>query len=399
MASLEPCAARGPAFTVQVADNCTALRKAWLYLEENGYFYAFQSFAWISTLLGTVGAALGAEPALVLISDESGAPVMLIPLALRKWAGLTFLEFVDFGPTDYNAPLVQKAYAGHLTKDRFRELWQTVLRTIGPIDVVRLDKIPARIGAITNPFLHLTCREYETSHQAPLEGDFAAFLRARSSKLMADSRRRRRRVAEKGRLEFRIARTPAEAEALTDVMIHLKSRRYQATGAYDKFEHRYYRDFYLQLAREQAAGGIVHVSALMLDDVPIAVHWGLASPDRFYWIMPAYDADCWRPYSVGRLLLEDVIRWCYENRISVFDFTIGDEPFKREWADRSMPLYLHRAALSTAGRAYFKVRRGLTRMRERTRQYPLVHNALRTIGRIPQRWLKGLRYNGLLARN
>ena len=46
--------------------------------------------------------------------------------------------------------------------------------------------------------------------------------------------------------------------------------------------------------------------------------------------MPTFATE-WKSYSPGRLLLEYLIQWSIEQRLKVFDFTVGDEEYKKEW--------------------------------------------------------------------
>jgi CelD/BcsL family acetyltransferase involved in cellulose biosynthesis len=363
-------------FVVQIFRSYAPLRAAWLQLEADGEFYPFQTFAWISKFIDTLAAALAITPILVLVSDQSGAPVVIAPLCLRRRGDLMSLEFMDCGLADYNAPLLRKGADKRPTKDEFIKLWQSVLVSVEPVDVVHLNKMPERIGEESNPFLWLNNHAHANSYQAKLTGSFDEFWQSRPVKLRQDSRRKRRRLNERGKLEFRTAHTVEEAESFTSAMIRLKSRRYRATSVKDMFEHAEYRSFYLELAREQVPHGIVSVSALMLDGTPIAAHWGLASRGRLYYIMPAFDLDNWWSYSVGRLAIEDLVRWCYEQGMQVLDFTVGDEAYKLDWAEETTPLYVHLSGRSIAGKIYvaFRATRYTTRRvaRRHARLYALL---------------------------
>ena len=46
----------------------------------------------------------------------------------------------------------------------------------------------------------------------------------------------------------------------------------------------------------------------------------------------------WEKYSPGKILLQYLIKWCIENKIEVFDFTIGSENYKKEWCDNELKL-------------------------------------------------------------
>ena len=64
-------------------------------------------------------------------------------------------------------------------------------------------------------------------------------------------------------------------------------------------------------------------------------------------------------YSPGNHLLVEVIRWCCENGISLFDFSIGSESYKERWADNEEQLYQHWQAVSVTGKLVMAHRRAL----------------------------------------
>ena len=44
-----------------------------------------------------------------------------------------------------------------------------------------------------------------------------------------------------------------------------------------------------------------------------------------------------------------LMQWCIDHRIGVFDFTIGDEGFKEQWCEMTLPLSDSVAALNPRG--------------------------------------------------
>ena len=70
--------------------------------------------------------------------------------------------------------------------------------------------------------------------------------------------------------------------------------------------------------------------------------------------MPTFNQDPkWNKFSLGRLHLEELIRWSIENRVSTFDFTIGSEDYKNIWCDSDMAIYKHIRINSWRGIIYY----------------------------------------------
>jgi CelD/BcsL family acetyltransferase involved in cellulose biosynthesis len=59
---------------------------------------------------------------------------------------------------------------------------------------------------------------------------------------------------------------------------------------------------------------------------------------RYHYILAGYDDGELARFGPGAMQLQDVMRYAAENNCPVFDFTIGDEPYKREWCPSEVSL-------------------------------------------------------------
>ena len=71
--------------------------------------------------------------------------------------------------------------------------------------------------------------------------------------------------------------------------------------------------------------------------------------------MPAYERGEWSKYSPGKLLLENLMIWCCKNNIEIFDFTGGDEAYKKIWANDSFPLSEVMKSYTPKGNFYLSI--------------------------------------------
>ena len=85
-----------------------------------------------------------------------------------------------------------------------------------------------------------------------------------------------------------------------------KRTRYQNTGAYDMLASDAARCFYSNVPMELGEGAKAQLTALFLDNLVLATHWGVVDKGRFYLLMPTFSQD-WKRYSPGRLLLEHLL--------------------------------------------------------------------------------------------
>jgi CelD/BcsL family acetyltransferase involved in cellulose biosynthesis len=268
-----------------------------------------------------MGRALDVKPVFVKVTDEQQRTLMFLPLGITRKQGVRILGFLDGGVMDYNAPILHADVAA-IGPAEMAELWDGIRRAAGLFDVAVLEKISQFAGHQANPFYSLMPDTW------PVSGHTVSVPKGRApvSPYAADSRRQRKRLAEQGEVTFRIAREPEEIERVFDAFVRQKSRRYEETGVPNGLSQPGNRAYYRILADRPPEEG-VHLSSLSVGEEIIATHWGLVTAQRFYFMMPTYEAGPWRKFSAGRLLMEELIAWSHAQGIECFDLGIGDEAY------------------------------------------------------------------------
>jgi CelD/BcsL family acetyltransferase involved in cellulose biosynthesis len=312
--------------------------------------FVFQSAGWLQAWAETMGQSSMAAPCFVQLNERSGRNIMMLPLCVEWRAGVRALVFAGGQTSDYNVPLVAQDVQ-RLDRRAFTALWPNIVSALPHFDIFLLERMPTSMPAGDNPMLGLPCTpaDYQ-SYFSCLAGSWSDFRAARlKGGLRRDTQRKRRRLAEKGNVRFVVAATTKQAAPILDALVRQKSRRYRETGRHDRLGNKTNRAFYSEATRLLLARGIVHVSALYLNDTILATHWGAVHEGRFYWLMPSYETDPWSVYSPGRILLEELVKWCFTHGVGVFDFTYGDEPYKLAWSTHTMGMHHYIAGRTIKG--------------------------------------------------
>lgn len=157
---------------------------------------------------------------------------------------------------------------------------------------------------------------------------FAAFeedWKARGAVKPNDSARQRRRIErELGPLSFHFDDPRPE---VFDACITWKSAQYRASGYQDMFAD----PKNIALFRRLREKGHLLVSSLSAGPTLLAVHFGGTNDGRLGSWIPAYDV-AFQKYSPGRLLLEDMLKASHARGDVEFDFLIGNESYKFQFA-------------------------------------------------------------------
>lgn len=148
---------------------------------------------------------------------------------------------------------------------------------------------------------------------------------ANRSKVLANSRRRQKNLEQElGALTFRFD------DSRLDVMetcMRWKSQQHRKSGSVDVFSHTQH----VRLFQELAKNKLLLVSSLSAGDRLLAVHLGMSSLGRVYSWIPAYDA-AYSRYAPGKILLLALMEESFNRHHQEFDFLIGGESYKWDYA-------------------------------------------------------------------
>jgi CelD/BcsL family acetyltransferase involved in cellulose biosynthesis len=213
-----------------------------------------------------------------------------------------------------------------------------------------LRALRASVGHLENPLLHERHHQSNVrTYSLRLSGTWTDFAEGRlNSKHRSESRRRWKNLAREGELRFVVERSGAQAQAITRWLIEQKRAHLPADKA-DTFEAG--RAFLLAITSGQFPTPSVRVSALPLDHELLAAHLGVVWQGALVGIQTTYDP-AWRTYGPGRLLMERILQYAFEQNLKEFDFSIGDAPYKEVYSDVSEPLYWMTYARALPGTVY-----------------------------------------------
>lgn len=309
-----------------------------------------QSPAWVRAWAETV------NPDIVVgLVRHHGRTLMALPLEIVAVGPFRVARFPggshangNFAPTDRAEPPVAAdldalvAALGHARPD---------------IDLIALERLCPERHGLSNP---LVCLPHVASADVGLavnlEGGFEGVLGRVSGKRKRKKHRSQQRKFEAvGAIDCGRARSAAEASALLDTFFALKGERLKRMGADDVFADGKVRTFFRRLFGEAAESGAPAfvIDRLTVGGVVRAITGSSLSGGRLICEFSAFSDDELIQASPGDYLFyENIASACNEGR-AVFDFSVGDERYKREWcdietvyADVRLPLGFKGAALA-----------------------------------------------------
>lgn len=329
----------------------------WRQLEQSGDCTAFQSFDWLAAWCRHVGPLSRTQPAIV-VGRQANETLFIFPLAVTPGA-VRRLTWLGNDLCDYNGPLLAKRCATQLTGERFLDLWREICRRLQSDartrhDLVELSKMPERAGGQSgqaNPFMTLSTNlNPSNAYVTDLVGTWSEYYDAkRSSSTRRRDRSKLKRLNEIGEVRFVTPQDRDEIERSVDTLIEQKSRSFARMGVANMFARPGWSAFFAAVAADERTRELVHVSRLDVGPCWAAINLGLKFRGSYYHVLASYDDGETSRYGAGAAHLRELLRYSVEHGLKHFDFTIGDERYKREWSDHTIMLHDHVAAASVRG--------------------------------------------------
>ena len=377
--------ARSPAalgdIRIAVYEDLSAIERDWRAFEPHADCTVFQSFDWLATWQRHIGARNGVLPAIVVARDGEGTILFLLPLAVRPAGFARELTWLGSELCDYNAPLLAATFSTRIDAKRFMALWENIARCLQDnprlhYDSIILTKMPETVGAQQNPMRHLGGTiNASGAYLTHLTGDWETFYTAkRSSATRRHDRSKRRRLAEFGEVKFVNPAGDSETLRTLDALMAQKARWFAHMGVANLFAKPGYAEFYRALATDPATRHLVHVSRLDVGATAAAVNFGLTYRDCYYHMLASYDDGEVSRFGPGAAHLLDLLHLAIDREFRIFDFTIGDERYKRDWCDTELKLYDFIAAATWRGALVAMPMLAAQRLKRRIKQTPVVWN-------------------------
>lgn len=371
---------------LSVHSELAAIEREWRAFEATAALTAFQSFDWLARWQRHIGNRHGTRPAVVLGHNAAGELLFILPLAIERRRLVRELRWLGGDLCDYHAPILGQGLRAHLAAEGFAPLWHDILALLRTgsrfrFDLIDLQQMPETVGREINPFVDLDVTLHPSgAHIATLGKDWEKFYAdKRSSASRKTERKKFKQMAERGEIGFADAGDGIDIVHTMDVLMTQKGRALTRMGVENFLARPGYREFFLDLASDPALAGFVHVGRMSVGSTIAATSFGLVHRDCYYLMMSSYDDGELAKFGPGRAHLHELLRRAIGRGLGYFDFTVGDESYKREWSDVSLRLYDHTAAATLLGIPAAAMMTGYRRTKRLIKQTPALWRAFTTV--------------------
>lgn len=325
----------------------SALQDEWRRLWRSaGDAYFSQSFEWCAARWQAMQDEGGHNLACVVIRDQDRVK-LIWPLVVKREAVWRVARPLDQVTTEYGAVLTEKAGE----QARIAEAWRFA-RTSVRCDLFVLKAAPA-LSSLDN-----VLREAEPKAMLQVDqrrfvrfngfADWDAYYRSVKNDRRRGLERRVRRLEEAGAVAIARAREPAERAAAIDWILATKADWLNERGHTAVWRKiRGYQQFLAALPADNGPDGGLSITLLKFDNKFIAGEIARVGDTHVEPFVAAFDP-AFAKYSPGEILCRDCVK-AAQDRGLVYDFRIGDDPYKSYWANGRDELRSYRIAKTPMG--------------------------------------------------
>jgi D-aspartate ligase len=335
-----------PRLSLCIYGDLRAIEDEWRRFERVADCTAFQTFDWLAAWQRHIGSREGARPVIAVGRFAGGEIAFMLPLSVARERWTRRLCWLGQDLCDYNAPLLARDFSQRVPPEQFVAAWQELLAQMQcePLlrhDWIEFEKMPRTVGGQINPFTYLGVTHHPSgAHLTHLGDSWENFYHAkRSTATRRRDRSKRRHMSAYGDVRFTTAADADDSRRTLETLMEQKSRSLARKGISDIFSPPGRRDFYLDIASNPKMRDFVHISRIDIGPLCAAANLGVVFGDRYYHLLASFVDTEVAHYGPGALHLRELIAHAIKRGLKEFDFTIGDEPYKREWSDTALELY------------------------------------------------------------
>ena len=316
------------------------LEVRWRNFEKCSDLTVFQTFDWINSWRKSFSNNK-IKYQIVFIS-ENGEDILLFPLNIKKVYGVRVLEWIGNFYSDYHCPLIKKNTI--LTKNTFLNIWSDVKKKLEFFDTIHFIKQKDLIENSRNPFTEFLSKSlYQDVFNINISDNYWPdyYKEKNNSKTRETDRRKNRKLNYGYETVFEIIVNKDAKEKMIENLISNKSFFYEKKKIYTNLASFNAKKFYKMINSLNSEHLITHLSILKKKNEILASNFGVCFENTFYYLIPYSYTGSLTKYSPGRYLLTKLIEWAFDNKFKKFDFTGGDEDYKKSWSNNHEYLYYY----------------------------------------------------------
>ncbi|MFC5583740.1 GNAT family N-acetyltransferase [Nitratireductor kimnyeongensis] len=277
------------------------------------------------------------HPSIIVRLCDGQAHLMSLALEVVEQGRFRIARFISNRHANGNFPALDLRVRDGLPETYLTKLRDGIRQARPEIDALVLERQLRQCNGQENPLLGWPHGDSpNVSLAVNLDGGFDAVLARSSGKRKRKQHRSQARKLEAaGKVERRLARSRAEAEEMLNAFFDMKAHRFSQMGIQDVFApdavKNAFRTLFGDAAETKETNFVLH--GLEVAGKLRAVTGSSRIGDRLICEFSSIADDDLTDASPGRFLFYQNIEEACSEGLKIYDFSVGDEYYKRLWCD------------------------------------------------------------------
>lgn len=339
---------------IDIVTDIYDLEDDWRQIEAEEHISVHQSFNWCRAWCDNHNI----KPIFVTVTINSRIEFIL-PLEVQSQFGIKRARLIGSDHSNVNFLLASKAFLLQMRPSFIEELRSELKKISLPFAAIHLEKMRSSFMGVPNPFNSVTnVLNQNPSFQLPLLGtpeETFAQINAKRKRKMA--RGTAKKLSAIGEQKYIISSSIAENEKIISAFFSQKAKRFASKGLPNAFGSEDIQGFFVDLcALEQDDIGKLELHAITLqqkDEISEVIAIAAVTVKNGHTIchFSSFNEDiaAQTNTSLGEFLFYHVIENMGQRGMRLFDFGIGDQPYKHSWCTIRTEHYDGFIALNVSG--------------------------------------------------
>tara|TARA_Y100000590_G_scaffold467648_1_gene647250 strand:+ start:2482 stop:3528 length:1047 start_codon:yes stop_codon:yes gene_type:complete len=297
------------------------LEKKWTTLEKEANITIFQTYNWQKYWYLNCGHDI--KIVNVLIFDYEKL-IAILPFHIKKKI-FKILSWNGFPFSDYNLPIIRNNT--YIKNEDYKNIFLDLKKNYN-FDVLHLinnadSDFYNKKNFISNKTYKLNLNEEKTYKEIV-------------DKLKKKIKYENNKIKKNYKLEINLKPSNNEKKEIINFFVKQKANQLERTRGWNYLNLERYKNYIVNI--QNLNNEVTNYSFIKLNGKIVASHIGYNFRNIFFYIFPVYDVN-FKKFSLGNILLLNILEFCETNKIICFDLTIGDEKYKEKLSNKVENLY------------------------------------------------------------
>lgn len=269
----------------------------------------------------------------IVLVRSQGNIVAIAPLAIIRKKGIEYLELLGSSFLDEPCDLLYDNYQS------LKLLLNAILKLKRPFYFHKIPYNSLVVKALSNLSIFkglLIKRVASSTAYVPINSSWSEHYNSLSSKRRYDLRRARRRAEEFGNVSYRILCPQLdELEMYLKVAFEIEAAGWKGRRGSALLINERLKKFFQVYSALACKKGILRLCFLFINEKAVAMLIGVEYLNRF-WVLKIGFNEKWSRCSPGIQLINETIRYAFNNNLKSYEFLGSDEPWLHMWAKTNL---------------------------------------------------------------